>query len=1208
MWIVRFAAMMPSMHRDRIGIAEGSNRPRHWRRARGAHVVLGILFASTVGARAQDAPSRPPTPAATPTVTGPDAPETPPPAEPGTTELAVPALEERIKQLEAAAQPEDGVKTQIIKALKDALDRVRLADDWAAKAADYEKKRIEAPDRLKAIAEELAKPPTEPKADVPEGASLQQLEQLLAQEELALKAIQTELAALEDQRKTRNERKLKIPEEIAAAKLKFEEVGRDLGVAAPSEEPPELVAAKRATMLARKRALEQELACYDKEVLSYDARGELINARRDLKARQAAEKEKLVAAWRELVNARRRDEARLAAEEAERKQRDAARQHPVVQRLAKENVELAERRKAQAFARNIESVTEELDQVLSADKEQSTAFEDLRNKVQVGGLSSGMALLLRNKLDRLPDIRRYQRRINSRQQALATLRVELFDAEASRADLADLEPNVRAALAEVEPSITGERLARIETALRELLAARRGLLDSIINDYGAYLEKLAALESAEKLLISRVNGYAEYLREHILWVPSASPLHPSDGSRLVQAVAWLLSPKHWLAALDAIRTAIGDEPVTFGGFSLLVLALFAAQPTVRRRLRDRSEEAARRQAARLAPTLAALLLTALIAAPWPALLLVAAWLTGVPIDTPDFVKAVAAGARTTGFMFFVAEFVRQTCRPGGLGEDHFGWSVRNLRLFRRNLLWLMALLLPLVFVAATIESDGDEERRSTLGRLAFVLGHCARAVFLMRVFRPTGGFFHETIRRSPGGWVDRLRYVWYPTLIGVPIVLAALGLAGYYYTAFQLTLRLQATLWTVLLLVVANAVLLRWTLITRRKLALEQYRKKRIAAQADAAAAATEGAAPAPVAEAVEPEIDLSAISQQTKNLIHSAIFMTLIVSQWLVWVDVLPALRVLDRVPLWDTTVTVSRAADGGAGEAVTSSTIHTITLADLALCLLIVLMTFMATKNIPGLLEIVILQKLPLEPSSRYAITTVSRYVLTIVGAVLAFGAVGITWSTVQWLAAAITVGLGFGLQEIFANFVSGLILLFERPIRTGDTVTVGGISGTVSRIRIRATTITDWDRKELIIPNKEFVTGQVVNWTLSDRVLRVVIPVGIAYGSDTQLARDLLLDAAAKNKRILDDPPPQAFFLSFGGSALNFELRGFLRDVEDYLSATHELHVAIDYAFRKAGIEIAFPQRDIHVRSVAGAAELLAHLGTQRTAPPPDGSPTA
>ncbi len=131
---------------------------------------------------------------------------------------------------------------------------------------------------------------------------------------------------------------------------------------------------------------------------------------------------------------------------------------------------------------------------------------------------------------------------------------------------------------------------------------------------------------------------------------------------------------------------------------------------------------------------------------------------------------------------------------------------------------------------------------------------------------------------------------------------------------------------------------------------------------------------------------------------------------------------------------------------------------------------------------------------------------------------------------------MGLGFGLQEIFANFVSGLIILFEKPVRIGDVVTIGNLSGTVSRIRIRATTITDFDHKEIIVPNKTFVTDQLLNWSLSDTVTRVTLRIGVRFGSDLERVRELLFAAARENPRVLKDPEPQVFFLNFGESRWN------------------------------------------------------------------------
>jgi potassium-dependent mechanosensitive channel len=146
----------------------------------------------------------------------------------------------------------------------------------------------------------------------------------------------------------------------------------------------------------------------------------------------------------------------------------------------------------------------------------------------------------------------------------------------------------------------------------------------------------------------------------------------------------------------------------------------------------------------------------------------------------------------------------------------------------------------------------------------------------------------------------------------------------------------------------------------------------------------------------------------------------------------------------------------------------------------------------------------------------------------------------------------------------------------------VTIGNIDGVVSRMRIRATTLTTWDRKEYLVPNKEFITGRVLNWTLSNSINRVIITAGIAYGSDTELARELLLKAAQEHPIVLEDPPPIATFEGFGDNALNFLLRCYLPNLDNRLVTITELHTTIDKAFRKAGITIAFPQRDVHLDS--------------------------
>ena len=257
-------------------------------------------------------------------------------------------------------------------------------------------------------------------------------------------------------------------------------------------------------------------------------------------------------------------------------------------------------------------------------------------------------------------------------------------------------------------------------------------------------------------------------------------------------------------------------------------------------------------------------------------------------------------------------------------------------------------------------------------------------------------------------------------------------------------------------------------------------------------------------------------------------------------------------------------------------------ITVGSILLAALVVGITILAWRNTPGLVDVTLLGRLGVESSTRYTISTLSQYAIAIVGVFAACILLGFTWGRAQWLVAALSVGLGFGLQEVVANFVCGILLLFERPIRVGDIVTLGETTGAVIRIRSRATTVRNWDRQEVVIPNKELITGRIVNWTLADEINRVVINVGIAYGSDTNHARELLFQIAAENPNLIDDPRPLVTFDQFGDSSLNFTLRGYLANMDERLETIHTLHTSINQRFAEEGIEIAFPQRDLHIRS--------------------------
>jgi len=226
---------------------------------------------------------------------------------------------------------------------------------------------------------------------------------------------------------------------------------------------------------------------------------------------------------------------------------------------------------------------------------------------------------------------------------------------------------------------------------------------------------------------------------------------------------------------------------------------------------------------------------------------------------------------------------------------------------------------------------------------------------------------------------------------------------------------------------------------------------------------------------------------------------------------------------------------------------------------------------------------------------------YIIIAIGVIIGFDRLGLQWSQLRWIVTGLSVGIGFGLQKIIANFISGLIILFERPVRIGDYVTIGEQSGTVSRIQIRATTLMDLDNREILIPNEALISERVTNWTLSNAVTRLTVPVGIAYGSDTDQARDLMLEALNANTKILANPAPQVLFVGFGDSSLDFELRVFLRNFDDRVPVKHMIHTDINRVLEKAGISIPFPQRDLNIVSHSIPLELATKKQTPKGSRP-------
>jgi potassium efflux system protein len=552
--------------------------------------------------------------------------------------------------------------------------------------------------------------------------------------------------------------------------------------------------------------------------------------------------------------------------------------------------------------------------------------------------------------------------------------------------------------------------------------------------------------------------------------------------------------------------------------------------------------------------------------PVPALLWLLAWRLREAGGTNPNSEALAAALQAVATNLFMLYGIYQICAPKGIAEAYFGWPADRLRILTRNLKWFIPVLIVSVLGIMTAARLFLSQRFEAQGRPMFLIAMVALSALLFRVLKPAKGAMTPWLAVKAGSFAQRMRYPVYAALVATPLVLAGTAAVGYYYTALRLSGCFFRTLLVLFWAIVFESLAAEWIALAQRKLTLIDARRRFAALTAEERESMA-GAQPA------EEAVDVSAISRQVRRLLSLAVILGTLVTLHAVWVEVLPAFGVFDKVQLWSQTVKVTEtvAAPDGTQRTSTIDKTMPVTLGSLLWALAALALTISAVRNIPGLVELMVLQRLPLDSGLRYALTTVIRYLIVIVGGVIVCGLVGIGWSSVQWLAAAVTVGLGFGLQEIFANFVSGLILLFERPLRVGDTVSIGDIHGTVTQIRIRGTTIRTWDGKDLIVPNKSLITGNLLNWTLTDSMSRLEFTVAPDYGTDPAEVRRILLEIAAQDSRVLREPEPAVTFSAFGAAALEFRLSVFVNAVTERGPVTNDINTEIARRFAEAGIGV-------------------------------------
>src|SRR5574337_772653 len=1005
-----------------------------------------------------------------------------------------------------------------LKRLREAAARLEAAEAARKAAEDFAAALQSAPKTIAALDAEAAAVPAEPAPDASDVDPVQM--------QLQLASLQAEAVSLRSKQRNLGEALRNManrPEQAHAELTDLHRQLEQLQAALPANASPLLIEVGNLLDEATHQELSARIDKIEQELLSLPMRESIATAQRDLTRRRIAQVDAAIAVLNTRIDAQRKHEAENQAAQADEFARRLAGQPTALQDYASQTA---------GIRAALKHLTERVDHTRSVQQSLQAQHDEVAEArgnaeqiLAIDRIGDESGRMLRSLQGSLPARNVLESRIANRRDAIVDARVKQLQISQELRGLQPEDAAARRYLTDNAVADTGPNLALMTI----LVESRRVALADLDRAQGQLISVLSEANALDSELMQDAGQLRSLLDERLLWLPSAEPLGMHWLQQLGTGVAWLVAPSHWSGVPQALVLTLRSRWPQTLGLLAAIIALFAA----RRRLVASLEGLARHVGSRrdnFSFTLQACVATLLLALAWPLATGTAGWMLRASTTSGAFANALGRGLLGVALVWFMLGIFIEMCRAHGVFIAHFGWSAQRTARLARSL---------------------------------------ALALFLHRAFRPRRSAL--PVRLRPSGWAARTRGVWSRALVAIPLLLAGLAATGYYATARELQGRLFTSGWIILAVGIVFFVAMRGVLVASRHTAWRQLDERRAESFAEATEK-TDGGAGRDALEQQnqKPEIDAIAVSRQTRALLRAASGVVLAVLLWSIWSGLIPALSVFNNIALWSHVVGTS----GGDRVAV-------VTLGDLLLSLLILILTTIAARNLPGFLELTLLQRLRIDAGTRYAISTIGRYIIFGVGLVMAFSPIGADWSELKWLVAALGVGLGFGLQEIVANFISGLIILFERPVRVVDLVSIGPTTGTVSRIRIRAITITDFDNFEVIVPNKAFITETVQNWSLTNEVTRLLIVVRVTYGSDVERTQQIMLNVATANPHVLAAPAPSAYFLRFGENALEFELRAYVGAIDRRLSTRHALHVALNAALAEAGIEVLFPQRDLQVR---------------------------
>lgn len=1053
-------------------------------------------------------------------------------------------IKKEIKQLEANKNSKNA---EIIQALQVALN-------WLSEAQESEKKTRayqEAIDDFPKITKELQQQfliESSKTVTIPTNITILELEQRIVQASSQLLEQGRQIQQEQDRNREISDSLVTLPQQLLEARRLLS----DSTVRLESLHVPVSPLAEAQYNLAQTEVTARKSKTNELEIaqLSANNRQEIARLRIELFKKRYQQIDQELQQLRNHLNFQRQQKAQLALKHTEMLVAQGGELPKFLTAQLQLNRKLSQRLNEQAY--RINDIEQRQRQTSSDILTVRQALGTIREQAQWLSGSTTLGEALRAQLYHLPEIPKNQQ-----------IDREIINKRVDRLQYQDMLENLDSNNKENE-----EKQAEIKNLTPEqtqiydsLIQTRKELLSSIISGYDSEILELTKLYVAATQLTDALTDIKDATHRYMFWIADTDPISLNYPITIVKDLTRLLSLDTLSQLSGAIRIIFASQDSLLYLLAAVAIVIFSisTHQHYNNFLLRASTRIGKVTQDRFALTLRTVFWSILIALPLPILWsaigygLQSAW--QFPMAT-----AIGSGVRATTPVLWVFMISATFALRNGLFISHFGWSEENVKRAMRYYQLSIFVIVPLMMALITFEYYNDREFAPSLGRLCFLL-LCIALSLITHNLKRVGVPLYLDRHGSGENAISNLLWL---LLIIAPIFSAVAALLGYLSTSQELLARLETSVAIWFFLLIIYHIIRRWMSIQRRKIAFERAKQRR--ADILAQRAKDEGdnnSSGEGLVDIEESAIDLDTISAQSLGLVRSILTMIALVSLILIWSELHSAFSFLENIRLWNVTTTVNGV-----------DTIQPITLSSLFITILIIIITAQLIRNLPALLELALLQHLDLTPGTGYAITTLTKYTIALIGSLVGFSMLGIEWSKLQWLIAAMGVGLGFGLQEIFANIISGLMILFEKPIRIGDTVTIRDLTGSITKINTRATTLTDWDRKEIIVPNKAFITEQFINWSLSDTITRIVLTIPAPADIDSTEISQILLNAAEKTPMILTNPAPEVYLVDLQQGIQIFELRIYAAEMGHRMPARHEVHQNILIGFAQHGITLPFP----------------------------------